>query len=128
MRAQYSFVLVMALGLSGCSIFGRSTPEGPVSGGNVSTVVIRQPINELERERVPGTVDDLWVETMVDTVRVPAQIDPHGVYYRPSHNTLAEIRPGRYQKVQYPDEYGKDSNLSTPGNDRIVTPTGIEQK
>lgn len=111
--------------LSGC--FSR--PNSPmVSTGDVSTVVIRQPINELEREPVPGTVNDVWAETMIDTIRVPGQLDPHGVTYRPSHNTLAEIRPGRYQKVQYPDEYGADSNLSAPGPDRVVTPQGVQQK
>ena len=111
--------------LSGC--FSRSSSP-MVSTGDVSTVVIHQPINELEREPVPGTVNDVWAEPMIDTVQVPAQLDPHGIYYRPTHKTLAEIRPGRYQKVQFPDEYGVDGRVSTAGADRLVTPQGIEQK
>ena len=77
-------------------------------------MVIQQPINELEREVVPGTVDDVWVEPMIDSVRMPAQLDPKGTYYRPSHNTLAEIRPGRFQKVQYPDEYEAAPKQGSP--------------
>jgi hypothetical protein len=92
--------ILLVLGASGCY-----TTKRLVSTGEVSTVVIHQPINELEREPVPGTVNDFWVEPMIDTVRVPGQLDPAGNYYRASHNTLVEIRPGRFQKVQYPDEY-----------------------
>ena len=87
------FVLVVG---SGCT--------QTVSRGETTTVVVREPINELERERVPGTVDDAWAEPMIDTIRVPGQLDPNGIYYRPSHETVVEIRPGRYQKVEYPEE------------------------
>ena len=69
------------------------------------TVVLRQTVNELEREPVPGTVNDLWVEPMHDRVCPPGQIDPSGMYYRKSHCTIAEIRRGKYQQVQYPDDH-----------------------
>lgn len=115
--------LLAASCLTAC--FNRPAPTY-TSGGNVSTVIVRQPINELEREPVPGTVNDVWAETMIDTVRVPGQLDPTGTYYRPSHNTLVEIRPGRYQKVQYPDEYGANGAVSVPGPARVITPQGIE--
>ncbi len=66
------------------------------------TVVVQQSMNELERDPVPGTVNDVWVEPMIDTVRVPGQLDPKGTYYRPSHYSVVQIRPGRFQQVQYP--------------------------
>ncbi|MCB0322083.1 MAG: hypothetical protein KDD69_00885 [Bdellovibrionales bacterium] len=75
--------------------------------GSTKTVVVREVVNELERERVPGTVEDVWVEPMYDQVRVPAALDPNGVYYRPSHSTLVEIRHGKVQPVQYPDYDGQ---------------------
>ena len=130
MRVRNFIIIATAalVGFPGCFSFQPSSSE-PLRSGNVSTVVIRQPINELEREVVPGTVNDLWVEPMIDQVRVPGQIDAKGVYYRPSHNTLAEIRHGRFQKVQYPDEYAPGgNNVSDPGNDRVVTPNGVEQR
>ena len=69
-----------------------------------STVVVRESMNELERDRVPGTVDDVWAESMYDTVRVPGQLDPHNMVYRKAHNELVEIRPGRHQLVEYPND------------------------
>lgn len=74
--------------------------------GTTKTVISRQTINELEKERVPGTHNDAFVETMHSTVRVPGQIDPSGVYYRTGHQAVYEIRPGKYQKVQYPNRNG----------------------
>lgn len=65
-----------------------------------------QPVKEriyVEENQVPGTVEEPWVEPMYDTVQVPAQVDPTGTYYRPSHQTIVEIRPGRVQPVQYPE-------------------------
>lgn len=67
-------------------------------------MVVRESMNELERDRVPGTVDDVWAEPMYDTVRVQGQLDPHNMYYRKAHNELVEIRPGRYQMVEYPND------------------------
>ena len=56
--------------------------------------------------KVPGTVSQPWVEQMHDQIEVPGSIDPTNTYYRPPHKTVVEIRPGRFQKVQFPDEYG----------------------
>lgn len=74
--------------------------------GSSKTVVVREAVNELEKETVPGTQHDVWVEPMYDYVRVPGAVDPHNVYYRPSHFEFVEIRPGKYQKQQYPDYNG----------------------
>ena len=61
-------------------------------------------INELERVPVPGTVSDVWVEPMIETIRVPAKIAPDGVSYRDGHNEVVQIRPGRFQQVEYPED------------------------
>ena len=73
-----------------------------VQTGSVQTVVSQQRINELQKDPVPGTHLQPWQETYYDYVRVPGAIDPKGLYYRPSHKMVYEIRPGKYQKVQYP--------------------------
>ncbi len=91
--------IVVASGMIACT--------SSVQRGTTKNVVVREVVNELEKEPVPGTVDDVWVEPMRDTVRVPAQLDPKGVYYRPSHKTVVEIRPGKFQPVQYPDFNGQ---------------------
>ena len=59
---------------------------------------------EMTDRLVNGTVDHVWAEPMNDQVRVPAQIDPNNVYFRPSHETVVEIRHERYQEVQFPDK------------------------
>jgi hypothetical protein len=55
-----------------------------------------------EEEYVPGVVDRLWAEPMYNYARIPAQVDPNEVYYRPSYETLIEVREERYQKAEYP--------------------------
>jgi hypothetical protein len=70
------------------------------------TPIIQEVIIEVEESPVPGTVQSAWEEPMYDTVRMPAQI--YGNTYRPSHNTIVEIRPRRYQPVQFPSTTNKD--------------------
>lgn len=63
---------------------------------------------EAQENAVPGTVNGVWQEPIIDTVRVPGQIDPQGTYYRAPHQTIVEVQPGRVQEVQYPpDERSK---------------------
>ena len=59
---------------------------------------------EVQENSIPGTVTEPWVEPMYDTVKVPGRLDPSGTYYRPSHKTVVEVRPGRVQPVQYPEQ------------------------
>ena len=80
------FSLSLILIFSGCSL--SSPPE--------NRVVVRE-------NAVPGTVAEPWFEPMHDSVKVPAQLDPTGTYFRPEHKTIVEIRPGRVQPLQYPD-------------------------
>ena len=81
--------------LAGCA--GIGAPD-------VETVVVREDMAELDKEPVPGAVREVWVEPMYDTVRVPAQLDPSGNYFRPSHRTIYEIRPGKHQLVEFPPD------------------------
>lgn len=97
-----AFTICVLLGVFGCV---KEPPPKPSEINN--TVVVREEISELEKEKVPGTQNDVWVEPMPGYVRVPAQLDPRGIYYRPSHNTLIETRPGKVQEVQYPNEHGE---------------------
>ena len=78
-----------------------------VEGGQTQTVVVRETVNELEKEPVPGTVNEVWIEPMRSVIDVPGAIDPKGVYYRAAHRTIVETRPGKFQKVQYPDYNGQ---------------------
>lgn len=96
MRAKIVVASVVLLAATGCT---RTMKQG-----DTVTVVVREPVNELEREPVPGTVNDVWVEPMVDNIWQPGQLDPSQTYYRAGHHTLAEIRPGRYQQVEYPPD------------------------
>ena len=44
-----------------------------------------------------GNVPYIWEEPMVDVVDVPPGLDPEGHYYRPAHQSIVEIRQGRWQ-------------------------------
>ena len=44
-----------------------------------------------------GVVESVWEEPMVDVVEVPPGLDAEGVYYRPAHHEVVEIRQGRWQ-------------------------------
>ena len=57
---------------------------------------------EIEENKVPGTIDEVWVEPMFDVTRVPGKLDPKGTYYRAEHKTVVEIRPGKYQVQEFP--------------------------
>ncbi|NMC63326.1 MAG: hypothetical protein GYA55_09185 [SAR324 cluster bacterium] len=48
-------------------------------------------------EQAPGVVQEVWEEPMVDVIDVPPGLDPEGIYYRPGHQEVVEIRQGRWQ-------------------------------
>ncbi|NDC38651.1 MAG: hypothetical protein EBZ48_11445 [Proteobacteria bacterium] len=48
----------------------------------------------------PGVVNYIWEEPMVDVVEVPPGLDPDGVYYRPSHQAVVEVRQGRWKYLR----------------------------
>lgn len=50
-----------------------------------------------EAQLRPGVVEYVWAEPIVDVLDVPPGLDPDGVYYRPAHKEVVEIRQGRYE-------------------------------
>ena len=93
----------LMLGAQGCYI----QPD-PIADANDTLGLApersRAEILDAQDRPVPGTVDRLYIEPMYDQVRVPAKLDPNGIFYRPSHQTIVEIRQERFQKVEYPDD------------------------
>jgi hypothetical protein len=59
---------------------------------------------EYNVRNVPGVVEYIWEEPMVDVVDVPAGLDPEGHYYRPGHQEVQEIRQGRWQYYRRPQK------------------------
>ena len=45
----------------------------------------------------PGVVRYVWEEPVVDVIDVPPGLDPDGIYYRPAHKEVVEVRQGRWQ-------------------------------
>ena len=45
----------------------------------------------------PGTAQYVWEEPMIDVIDVPPGLDPDGIYYRPAHQEVVEIRQGRWK-------------------------------
>ncbi len=45
----------------------------------------------------PGVTQYVWEEPMVDAIDVPPGLDPDGIYYRPAHKEIVEIRQGRWR-------------------------------
>ena len=80
---------ILSLSLSGCSTEPPPAPQEP-------------PVVEFQVRNVPGVVEYIWEEPMVDVVQVPAGLDPEGHYYRPGHEEVVEIRQGRWQYYKRP--------------------------
>jgi hypothetical protein len=64
--------------------------------------VIRPNTVEYRVHEVPGAVEYVWEEPMVDVIDVPPGLDPEGHYYRPGHQEVVEIRQGRWQYYKRP--------------------------
>ena len=80
------------LGLVSIMICGCSTTT------SMSTEVSKEPVPQATYTRqVPGVVEYVWEEPMVDVIEVPPGLDPDGIYYRPAHEEVIEIRQGRWQ-------------------------------
>lgn len=54
------------------------------------------PVYETQRLK-EGEATYVWDEPVVDVVDVPPGLDPDGVYYRPGHKKVVEIRQGRWR-------------------------------
>ena len=113
-----SNIILLALFCIVSTACSSKAPEPIKVTAATETVVLRQTVNELEREPVPGTVTEAWVEPMIDTVCQPGQIDPSGTYYRKGHCTIAEVRRGKYQQVEYPDDHDGVRSGDTEGGNK----------
>ena len=83
-------VLVMTMSsLTGCSSKKSSPAE-------VRTVY-REVQVETPAEPVPGVVEYVWEEPMIDVIDVPPGLDPEGRYYRRGHQSIVEVRQGRWR-------------------------------
>lgn len=86
--------------LLGCAIL--SILAGQLSGCSPKTP---PPATvEYQVRNVPGVVEYIWEEPMVDVVDVPPGLDPEGHYYRPGHQEVVEIRQGRWQYYRRPQQ------------------------
>lgn len=96
MNIRILLSLLTASLISGCS--SRAPIEIP------QEPVVVEAASAIEYEQIPGASTPVWEEAMYDQVKIPGKLDPTGTYYRPPHKTIVEIRPGRYQPVEYPNQ------------------------
>jgi|GEM_PF-698616 len=99
MKIRYvSFSLTLVLfGVAGCS----SNPQ-------TTQVQIHEVMaDQRYANDIPGVVQEVWVEPMVDVVDVPPGLDPEGQYYRPGHQAVMEIRQGRWRYHRPPNSVPK---------------------
>lgn len=51
----------------------------------------------------PGAVEFVYEPPLIDVIDVPPGLDPEGQYYRPAHQSIVEIRPGRWRYYKLPN-------------------------
>jgi hypothetical protein len=78
-----------------CAVFVGCSAEPPPPPAE-------PPVVNYEVRNVPGVVEYIWEEPMVDVIDVPPGLDPEGHYYRPGHQEVVEIRQGRWQYYKRP--------------------------
>ena len=84
-RALGGFLLIgVSLGCTACT-------------SSKKVEVVKPATVEFQVRNVPGVVEYVWEEPMVDVIDVPPGLDPEGHYYRPGHQEVVEIRQGRWQ-------------------------------
>ena len=80
-------LVIMTITMMGCSS-AKPQPQ----------TIIKEVIVERDYTRqVPGVVEYVWEEPMTDVVDIPPGLDPEGHYYRPAHQSIVEIRQGRWR-------------------------------
>lgn len=91
MQKYLSLIIVgLTIGVSGCSV-QTATTGVPIIGPN-------QPhLDHSVVRTAPGVVEYVWEEPMIDVIEVPPGLDPEGIYYRPAHQEVVEIRQGRWK-------------------------------
>ena len=93
---NFNSYALLAILFSSCS-FGSSN-QTPDLSARIETIRIP--------ETPRGSVEYVWEEPMVDVVDVPPGLDPEGHYYRKGHQSIVEIRQGRWE--YYTDKSRKD--------------------
>jgi hypothetical protein len=89
----------------GCAVAVTTLVSGcGCCGGGSAGSAVKPTLVEYRVQDVPGTVEYIWEEPMVDVVDVPPGLDPEGHYYRPGHQEVVEIRQGRWQYYKRPDK------------------------
>lgn len=61
-------------------------------------------VEQRYQQQVPGAVDYIWEPPLADVVDIPPGLDPEGHYYRPAHQSIVEIRQGRWEYHQPQDK------------------------
>ena len=90
---RYGMILVIAALLTVCcSACSTTNQEGAMTREIIVSRI----------EYPPGTVDYIWEEPMVNVIDVPPGLDPEGIYYRPAHQAVVEIRQGRWRYFKEP--------------------------
>lgn len=84
------------LAVSGCSNIWSGSGHSS-SAPSPTFMAEAQAVPETKAGLKQGVADFVWEEPMVDTIEVPPSLDPEGVYYRPAHKAVVEIRQGRYR-------------------------------
>jgi hypothetical protein len=87
--------LVAALGLTVIVATGCSQRSVVATQTEYREVAV-----ERDTRKIPGVVEYVWEEPMVDVVDVPPGLDPEGQYYRPAHQAVVEIRQGRWNNYK----------------------------
>ena len=75
---------LLLLGLSACS-------------SNTEVVRSATIVQERYVPADPGAVEFVYEPPIVDVIDVPPGLDPEGIYYRPAHQTIVEVKQGRWQ-------------------------------
>lgn len=93
-NSSKSVIILLLVSLVAASFVGCSTSSK--EGVTAREVIVSRV------EYPPGTVDYIWEEPMVDVIDVPPGLDPEGHYYRPAHQSVVEIRQGRWRYFKQP--------------------------
>jgi hypothetical protein len=88
---------IALLGLGCACIAGCSASTSQQSPGTVVVEGPEEVVLEAPVRTAPGVVEYVWEEPMVDVIEIPPGLDPEGVYYRPAHQSIVEIRQGRWK-------------------------------
>lgn len=83
-------ITALTLGMSGCSMQTVPT-EKQIANAHTSHQ------DHTSVRTAPGVVEYVWEEPMIDVIEVPPGLDPDGIYYRPAHQEVVEIRQGRWK-------------------------------